>query len=78
MLSPRNFAFSFAIAVLSVALSGCATNPQIQLSEADATCKQARNDANFMQQLAASDGGTNPYLDAPVPRTCKNSSVAAL
>ena len=78
MLSPKNLASGFATTVLLITLSGCATNAQPQLSEADATCNQAREDANFLQQLAASDGGTNPYLDAPVSRTCKNNSGAAL
>ena len=71
MLSPKNFASSVATAVLLITLSACATNPQLQLSEVDATCKQARSDAAFLQLLASSDSGSNPYADAPVMQACK-------
>lgn len=71
MLTPKNFTSGFAVTMLLITLSGCATNAQLQLSEADATCKQARSGANFLQQLASSDGGTDPNPDAPVSRACK-------
>ena len=70
MSSPKNFASGFAATVLLIALSGCATNAQRQLSAVDATCKQAQSDTNFLRQFAACDGGGNPDLDAAVLRTC--------
>lgn len=78
MLSPKNFASSVATAVLLITLSACATNPQLQLSEVDATCKQARSDAAFLQQLTVAEGNANAYLDAAAPPACKTAKTLSL
>jgi len=65
---------TFAAIALAVAAPALAAESQ---PNTEAACKQARMDLQFMQQLAASDGNTNPYLNAPLPAECKtNDSLA--
>ena len=77
MLSPNNFAAGFATTVLLLTLSGCATNAQLQLSEVDVSCKQVRSDAEFLRQLAITEGNTTSYLSA-APPACKMAKTLSM
>ena len=70
-MSPLKLSASgFVALALSVALPAFAADAPQQAADASAACKQARQDLFFMQQLATSDGGTNPYHSALTPVEC--------
>ena len=77
MSSPKTLAAGFVITVFSITLSGCAANAQLQLSEVDATCQQVRSDAEFLRQLAITEGNTTSYLSA-APPACKMAKTLSM
>ena len=71
-MSLRKYAtIGFAALAFSVTLPVFAVDALQSSASVSAACKQARQDLSFLQQLATTDGGTNPYLDAPTPLACK-------
>ena len=71
-MSPFKFlSHGFTVVALFVGFPVFATDAQQQAAEASVACKQARQNLFFLKQLATTDGGTNPYSDAPTPAACK-------
>lgn len=71
MSSLKIFTRCFAALAVSIALPVFAADAKQAAADAGAACKRARQDLFFIQQLAWTDGNTNPTLNALVPKACK-------